>query len=178
MPVDFSRMTLVQRVTHFSCCFSSCTEFRILCQNQEEVERSKITSSGKSSPVHISMSYMEMFFSLERRNSCPSATRVSDDHMSVLTSANTTTTPLNLGATVRDWIGTRHYPPHPSVNSIGTGTKLRKCETELISSANTLQNLSIEKFTGSVLESHELAEVWVFQCRCTDLYSVGYVLSS
>lgn len=79
---DFSRMTLVQRVTHFCCCFSSCTEFRILCQKQEEVGRSKMTSSGKGSPVHTSMSYMEMLFSLERRNSCPSATRVSDDHMS------------------------------------------------------------------------------------------------
>lgn len=137
-----------------------------------------MTSSGKGSPVHTKISYMEMFFSLQRRNSCPSATRVYDGHMSVLILGKTTTTPLKLGDTVREWIGTGHYPPHPSVNSVGTGTKLKKMwnRIDLISKYTT--NLSIEKFIGSALESHELAEVCFFQCRCTDLYSVGYVLSS
>lgn len=71
--------------------------------------------------MHKNMSYTEMFFSLERRNSHPSATGISDDHMSVLILRKTTTTPLKLGATVKEWIGTGHYPPNPSVNSVGTG---------------------------------------------------------
>lgn len=67
------------------------------------------------------MSYMGTYFSLERRNPRPSATKFSDDHMPVLILGKTKTTPLKPGATVNEWIGTGRYPPHPSVNSVGTG---------------------------------------------------------